>query len=142
MDRASGKTQDCFVEFFSVEDARVWDRSIRGRGSQYNRIGDRLIEVSLSNQDDLLRELFPRAKSVVWEGGNPKILTPEEPYNTGFKTFLSAEELQIHVRHAEQPQRVSIHLFQFSLQLSFLLDGLSLNLLLVELYHEMPEPPL
>ena len=107
MDRATGKTQDCFVEFFSVEDARVWEKNIRGRSNHYNRIGDRLIEVCLSNQDDLLKELFPRAKSVIWQGGYPIIQEPEEPYNTGFKTFISAEELGIHLRHAEQPQRVS-----------------------------------
>ena len=51
--------------------------------------------------------MLPRAKSVSWERGAPNILQPEEPFNTGFKAFVSAEELQILVRHAEQPQRVS-----------------------------------
>ena len=108
MDRATGKTQDCYVEFYSTPDAIAWEKAIRARGNGINRIGDRLIDVTVSSQDELLKELFPRAKSVVWDGGSPHVQDPQEAYNTGFKTFISAEELQILVRHAEQPQRVSL----------------------------------
>lgn len=106
MDRATGKTQNCYVEFFSMPDARAWVKMINNRSSQANRIGDRVLEVHLSKQDDLLKELFPRAKNVSWEGGQPNIVMSDDPYNSGFKNFISAEELQVLVRHAEQPQRV------------------------------------
>ena len=107
MDRPTGKTQDCFVEFYSRADAQAWEKYLKNRGNGLNRIGDRLIDISLSSQDELLKELFPRAKNVSWEGGHPVVIPPEDQYNTGFKVFLQAEELQILVRHAEQPQRVS-----------------------------------
>ena len=106
MDRATGKTQDCYVEFYSRADAQAWEKYLRNRGNGVNRIGDRLIDITLSSQDELLKELFPRAKNIMWEGGHPIVIPPEDQYNTGFKTFLSIEELQILVRHAEQPQRV------------------------------------
>ncbi|KAL9125123.1 MAG: hypothetical protein Q9217_005622 [Psora testacea] len=105
MDRATGKTQDCYVEFFSTPDANAWVNVINSRSNAANRIGDRVLEVQLSSQDELLKELFPRAKNVSWEGGRPLIMPSDDPYNSGFKSFLSAEELQILVRHAEQPHR-------------------------------------
>lgn len=37
----------------------------------------------------------------------PTIQEAKELYNTGFKTFVSAEEMGLLVRHAEQPHRVS-----------------------------------
>ncbi|KAL9098383.1 MAG: hypothetical protein Q9163_005947 [Psora crenata] len=105
MDRATGKTQDCYVEFFSTPDANAWVNVINSRSNAANRIGDRVLEVQLSSQDELLKELFPRAKNIRWEGGNPVIVPSDDPYNSGFKSFVSAEELQILVRHAEQPHR-------------------------------------
>lgn len=34
-------------------------------------------------------------------------MEPEEDWSSGFKTFVSAEELGLMVKHAEQPHRVS-----------------------------------
>lgn len=107
MDRTTGKTQDCFVEFFSTPDANSWVSAIRNRPIQSNRIGDRILEVELSSQDELLQELFPRAKNVRWKDGNPLIEESNEMFNSGFKNFISADELGSFVRHAEQPHRVS-----------------------------------
>ena len=107
MDRATGKTQDCYVEFFSTGDAQAWVKVINTRSNVVNRIGDRVLDASLSSQDELLKELFPRAKNVAWKDGQPTFERSNDPYNTGFKTFVSAEELQVLVRHAEQPHRVS-----------------------------------
>ena len=107
MDRATGKTQDCYVEFFSIHDAQAWVKVINSRGNLSNRIGDRILDVSLTSQDELLKELFPRAKNVAWKDGHPTFEQSNDQYNTGFKTFLSAEELQTLARHAEQPHRVS-----------------------------------
>ena len=106
MDRATGKTQDCYVEFFSTPDAMAWVRMINSRSNQANRIGDRVLDVHMSSQADLLKELFPRAKNISWEGGKPSKIDTDDPYNSGFKTFVSAEELASLSRHAEQPRRV------------------------------------
>ncbi|KAG8528684.1 uncharacterized protein KY384_006371 [Bacidia gigantensis] len=105
MERATGKTQDCFVEFFSTPDAKAWVDVIKYRSNAANRLEDRVLEVELSSQDQLMKELFPRAKNIDWRDGQPLIVQSDDPYNTGFKTFVSTEELQILVRHAEQPHR-------------------------------------
>ena len=111
MERATGKTQDAFVEFFSIPDAKAWIDVIRSRQPHLNKIGDRILEVELSSQAGLLKEIFPRAKSVNWNGGSTctEVVAeaPQDPYDTGFKGFVTIEELQALVRHAEQPHRVS-----------------------------------
>ncbi len=106
MDRSTGKTMDCYVEFYSTPDARACANSLGLRPHGQNRIGDRVIDIHLSSQEDLLKELFPKAKNVSWEGGRPKVMETKEMFNSGFKTFVSAEELGNLVRHAEQPHRV------------------------------------
>lgn len=108
MDRMNGKTLDCFVELSSTADARMWVNIIKSRPKSANRIADRLLEVHLSSQGELMKELFPKAKSVLWDGGNPIIVEPEELYNSGFKTFVTLEELNSLTKHAEQPRRVSL----------------------------------
>ena len=77
------------------------------RGHQL-RLGDRAVDIELSSQDELLKQLFPRAKNVVWTGGMPIIEESNEPFNTGFKSFVTGEEMVMVVRHAEQPHRVSV----------------------------------
>ena len=108
MDRSTGKTMDCFVEFFSTPDARACINSILLRSVSQNRIGDRVVEVMLSGQEELMTELFPKAKNVKWQGAKPVIKEATELFNSGFKAFVSLEELGCLVRHAEQPHRVSL----------------------------------
>ena len=110
MDRSTGKTMDCYIEFFSGPDARVCVNALNLRPTGQNRIGDRVVDVSMSNQEELMRELFPKAKNVRWDGARPVIQEATELFNTGFKTFVSSEELGCLVRHAEQPHRVSFWL--------------------------------
>lgn len=107
MDRPTGKTMDCYVEFFSTPDARAASNSLNLRPRYTLRINDRIVDVATSSQAELLKELFPKAKNVSWEGGIPTIQEAKELYNTGFKTFVSAEEMGLLVKHAEQPHRVS-----------------------------------
>lgn len=107
MDRPTGKTMDCYIEFFSTPDARAASNSLNLRPRHMVRIADRVVDVATSSQAELLKDLFPKAKNVGWEGGVPKIQETKELYNTGFKTFVSAEEMGLLVRHAEQPHRVS-----------------------------------
>jgi hypothetical protein len=56
-----------------------------------------------------MKELFPKAKNVRWDGSRPIIIPtdPNDPYNSGFQGFISKEELVMVVKHVEAPQRVS-----------------------------------
>lgn len=109
MDRATAKTMDCFVEFFSSGDAQAVVNKHRRTcdDGRHPRLGDRYVEMEMSSQDALMKELFPKAKNVSWAGGDPKIVRNDEPYNSGFRSFISGEELVMMVKHAEQPHRVS-----------------------------------
>lgn len=113
MDRLTGKTLDCYVEFFSVGDAQAAVNS-KTRLGQIHKLGDRVAMVEMCSQDELLRQLFPKAKNVEWDQGWPVIVESNEPFNTGFKSFVTNEELVTLVKHAEFPQRVSWKFFVFS----------------------------
>ncbi|KAL8670198.1 MAG: hypothetical protein Q9168_005254 [Polycauliona sp. 1 TL-2023] len=104
MDRPTGKTMDCYIEFFSQGDAQAALNKCLARGSQL-RLGERVVDVHMSSQDELLKELFPRAKNCTWEHGRPKITESTEPYNTGFKAFVTNEELLQTVTWADKPHR-------------------------------------
>ncbi|KAI9721267.1 MAG: hypothetical protein M1812_002429 [Candelaria pacifica] len=107
MERPTGKTMDCFVEFLSSGDAlAALKRFIRQKEEgRSGRIGDRHVDVEMSGQDSLMKELFPRAKNVVWHGASPAIFESTEPYNSGFKGFITSEEMVMTVKHAETPHR-------------------------------------
>ena len=119
MDRPTGKTMDCFVEFFSTPDARASVNSILLRSISQNRIGDRVVDVVLSSQEELMAQLFPKAKNVKWQGAKPAVTEATELFNTGFKCFVSLEELGSLVRHAEQPHRVRLSFRTRGLKIGF-----------------------
>lgn len=109
MERSTAKTMDCYVEFQTFKDAQETVTRINkifetGRAP---RLGNRVVYVELSNQDELLRDLFPRAKCVSWQDGMPIALPNRDPYSTGFAGFLASEEILGAIRHAEIPHRVS-----------------------------------
>ncbi|KAL9059633.1 MAG: hypothetical protein Q9206_001412 [Seirophora lacunosa] len=104
MDRTNGKTMDCYVEFFSHGDAQAAFNKCLLRGSQL-RLGDRVVDVSMSTQDELLKEMFPKAKNVTWNHGRPIVRESNDPYNSGFKAFVTNEELLQLVGYAEKPHR-------------------------------------
>ena len=108
MDRNTGKTHEAYVEFFSRADAEFWMKAMAGR-----HIGtDRPVAKYACTQSELLSVIFPRAKCIDWRGGydNKQIvaLPTADPFNTGFKAFLTQEDLQVLVRHAQQPHRVRL----------------------------------
>jgi hypothetical protein len=107
MERSTGKTMDTYVELDTVEEAKMAIATFQQRclNNRHPRIGDRHIEMELSSQDALMKELFPRAKCVKWEGQTPRIYTPTEAYNSGFQGFVTSEELVMITKHAETPQR-------------------------------------
>ncbi|GAB1312289.1 hypothetical protein MFIFM68171_02499 [Madurella fahalii] len=108
MERVTSKTQDAYVEFMSLPDAmRAVERHQlaiqKGRNA---KLGDRPVEVQLSSQSALMKDLFPLASGVFWEGSKPVIQGPIEgqPWKT-FKGFVTEEEMTMLVKHVEIPQR-------------------------------------
>ncbi|ESZ91616.1 hypothetical protein SBOR_8015 [Sclerotinia borealis F-4128] len=109
MERVTSKTLDAYVEFISFSEAanavqRFDTNRIGGRGG---RLGQRHVEVELSSQEELMKQLFPKAKNVKWHGSKPEIIARDENdrYNSGFQGFVSREELVMLVKHVESPQR-------------------------------------
>ncbi|KAL4781585.1 hypothetical protein BJX76DRAFT_350071 [Aspergillus varians] len=108
MERSTAKTMDCYAEFKSYKDAR--DTVIRinricetGRAP---RLGNRHVNVELTNQDELLKDLFPRTKCVIWTAGMPHLQENIDPkYHSGFAGFFTSEEIILAIRHAEIPHR-------------------------------------
>jgi len=111
MERVTSKTLDCYVEFINMNEAvAAVNRFETNRsGGKGGRLGQRHVEVELATQEELMKELFPKAKNVVWTGSVPVILPKNErdQYNTGFQGFITREELVMLVKHVEAPQRVS-----------------------------------
>lgn len=113
MERVTSKTLDCYVEFINVGEAvSACNRfEVNKTGGRGGRLGQRHVEVEMSNQESLMADLFPKAKNVAWStnGGKAEIIPrdPGDEYNSGFKGFVSSEELVMLVKHVESPQRVS-----------------------------------
>ena len=57
----------------------------------------------MSTQDALLKQIVARATNLEWRGGMPIITESQDPFNAGFKGFLSSEELVRLIQHAEFP---------------------------------------
>lgn len=111
MERVTGKTTDAYVEFHTFEDAtKAVEKHQQnlGRG-RVTRIGQRPVEIELSSQSALMKDLFPSARGVIWNGCNPQVLphNAEEPWDN-FKGFVSNEEMTMLVKHVEVPHRVSL----------------------------------
>ena len=109
MERSTGKTMDAFVEVVTPEIAEdAVERNFRGM--RHPRLGQRHVGIEVATQGELLKEMFPRARSIVWDDANfgaPRKLENNDPYSSGFKSFMTEEELNGMMRHAEQPNRVS-----------------------------------
>ena len=109
MERNTGKSMDCFVEFFSHADATALvNRITRAKEEEgrHIKLAERHVDVELSSQSALMQELFPKAKNVQWNGSVPEVYSTNEPYNSGFKEFITDEELIQMLKYAETPQRV------------------------------------
>lgn len=111
MERVTSKTLDAYVEFTTFDEAvaAVNRFDINRTGGRGGRLGQRHVEIGLSSQDELMKELFPKAKNVQWNGGVPIVAErdPNDKFNSGFQGFISKEELVMLVKHVEAPQRVS-----------------------------------
>ncbi|KAF7544436.1 hypothetical protein G7Z17_g9954 [Cylindrodendrum hubeiense] len=106
MERATSKTMDAYVEFHTLADAmkaaeRHHQNASHGRTS---RLGDRPVEVELSSQASLMKDLFPIARGIFWDGAQPSIKPKNKatPWDN-FKGFISTEEMTMLVKHVESP---------------------------------------
>jgi hypothetical protein len=108
MERSTGKTMDCFVEFVTQKDAKdTVDRINRNYDiASAPRIGSRHVDVELSTPAKMMKAIFPLTKCIKWEDGKPVLLENEFSWSTGFTGFLTDEELFCLSRHADQPHRV------------------------------------
>ena len=109
MERSTAKTMDAYVEFDTQKDAEAAARRLSfTECGRYPRLGTRHVDISVSSQDELLHDLFPRAKCIEWRDGVPYLLPNTDPYSAGFQGFLTSEEIYGLVSHALSPARVCI----------------------------------
>ena len=107
MERSTGKTEDVFVEFATLRDAqdavRIFNRNTDiGQGP---RIGARHVDLTLVNQTELMKAMFPLAKDIEWVQGRP--VQAYQGWSPAVTSFLTDEEMFCSIRHAEMPLRVS-----------------------------------
>jgi hypothetical protein len=110
MERSTAKTMDCYIEFMTPKDAEDTVRRLNSisESGRPPRLGHRHVDLTVSSQDALMKDLFPRAKCIEWREGFPHLVPNTDPYSSGYKGFLTSEEVLGVFRHAEQPHRVSI----------------------------------
>jgi hypothetical protein len=112
LERESGKTMDCYIEVASPDEAAFVVRAFQKRvqAGRPPKVGERTVEVVYSSQDELLSELFPRAKHVQWKDGWPIVdLSPRLYYENemaaGFQGFIHPEEFVMLLKHANAKER-------------------------------------
>lgn len=90
---------DAFVEFTCPKDAYRCVTRKRGK-----ILGSRHVLLDVVKQEELMKELFPKARGVTWEGVIPNVMNSE---NGNTKADLvTKEELVLVVGHARTPHRV------------------------------------
>ncbi|RPB01847.1 hypothetical protein L873DRAFT_1886583 [Choiromyces venosus 120613-1] len=102
MDRSTGKTMDAFVEFMAPKDA--W-KCVARRKSRV--LGNRHLTLDVVDPSELMKEIFPRAKGVNWDGVVP-LVSRDPEYAGRSPEILGREELVLIVNHARTPHRVCI----------------------------------
>ncbi|KAF8250466.1 hypothetical protein K440DRAFT_659461 [Wilcoxina mikolae CBS 423.85] len=99
MDRSTGKTMDAYVEFLNAKDA--W-KCVSRRRSRI--LGNRHLSLDIVDPAELMKDVFPRAKGIVWDGVVPSLSPDKSEF--GAKTeIISREELVLIVNHARTPHR-------------------------------------
>lgn len=92
---------DAYVEFVNAKDA--W-KCVSRRRSRV--LGNRHLSLDVVDPSELMKDVFPRAKGIVWEGVIPHVSANKSEF--GAKTeVISREELVLIVNHARTPHRVS-----------------------------------
>lgn len=104
---------DVFVEVSSRQEAiNIFNQfQLRVQRGRTLTLGKREAVLDLSSQEELMKNLFPRAKNVEWTGNTPTIIPDHPEYYhgvkaVGFDGFVSGEEMAILMKFLETPQRV------------------------------------
>ena len=112
MDRESGKTMDCFIELATVKEASMVLKTMQSRADSGRppKVNNRLVTVKVSSQEELMSELFPRARHVAWHGNHPVVDTKPRQYYpgvnaVGFQGFIQDEEMVDMIKIAEMGHR-------------------------------------
>ncbi|KAJ5731606.1 uncharacterized protein N7483_006114 [Penicillium malachiteum] len=106
MERSTGKTMNCYIETANPGVAAEAVRASNS-GEVVHSIRSRRVELTLSNQGELMKAVFPNAKCVDWSSeGEPTVRQPrpDEVYSTGFTGFFADEELRCLSSYAEFPK--------------------------------------
>jgi len=108
-DRQSAKSGDCYIEFPSASAVALVMNSRKNThqsdGKVYRNISDRRVYLEPSTHEELMREVFPKAKCVTWYGQEPVIHPPNDIYTSGFAEFVTSEELVLTNRWANEPHK-------------------------------------
>lgn len=100
---------DCYVEFATHADAVTAASRFTNpnrQSSRRPRIGDRAVKVAVVQQEELMLQLFPRAKCVQWNGQHPMVMTAQDQFSATFKGFVDSEEMHMLMKYAQNPSRV------------------------------------
>ncbi|KAI1101430.1 hypothetical protein F4804DRAFT_335266 [Jackrogersella minutella] len=103
MDFTTGKTNNCYVEFETYQDALHATNRHRdiSMNSRLPRIGTRVVDVTLVTHGALMKELFPNAYGVKWDT-SPYEITTDAPHSwDNFRGFITNENLTMLCKHAE-----------------------------------------
>jgi hypothetical protein len=114
MDRVTSKTQDAYVELQSLEAAIELVEKLKKSTDfgRVGRLGNRIVEIELSSQTQLMKALFPSTRyGVNWVGARPHIITDAEHPFENFKSFFTVEEMTMLCKHVENSQRVRVLLY-------------------------------
>ncbi|OTB07351.1 hypothetical protein M426DRAFT_8728 [Hypoxylon sp. CI-4A] len=105
MDRTTSKTMDCYVEFLTTQDAMnaVNKHQNAVEAGRHPRIGQRLVDVTLSSQDRLMEQLFPCAKGVDFSVEPYGITTDSRFAWENFRGFITEEEMTMLYKHGQTP---------------------------------------
>ncbi|KAF3160687.1 hypothetical protein TWF106_006034 [Orbilia oligospora] len=103
MDRTTGKTMDCFLEFPSVG---VAERFIQRRCNNNRRciLGGRHISLELVRQGELMRWLFPKVRGATWGEDGDLVVGEWKAFHAPVE-IVSREELVMILGHARTPHR-------------------------------------
>lgn len=104
MERITTKTGAAYVEFYDTRSAHaIVDKHNTARtNGRPLRINQRIVTVTMSSNDALLKDLFPATRDITWRLGQPEV-----PPGVVWKGFVSEEELIGLVKNVEFPARVS-----------------------------------
>ncbi|KAI1803706.1 hypothetical protein F4811DRAFT_571866 [Daldinia bambusicola] len=109
MDRVTSKTNDCYVEFVSFQDAvnAVDKHRAAIKQERHPKLGDRNVEMTVSSQAKLMKELFPTAHGIDWHQSPYEFTSGSEWDFENFKGFICAEEMGMLYKHAEANSHAS-----------------------------------